>query len=97
MYGTSLAAWFCRAPRQVERQSMKVQIQHSIDVQIEYCTWVLTTLIQVQAWLAAARLENTTHEVVNRQAEIIAAILETLRNVKDEQSGTKPVAVGSAH
>jgi hypothetical protein len=76
---------------------MKKQTQQSIDTQIEYCTWVLTTLIQVQAWMAAARLESTTHEVLNRQAEIIAAILETLRKVKDEQSGLEPVAVGAAH
>src|SRR5262245_2864325 len=67
-----------------ERRSMKKQTQHSIDAQIEYCTWVLTHLIQVQAWIASSRLENTPHEVLNRQAEIVAAILETLRKVKDE-------------
>ena len=76
---------------------MNVQTRHSIDEQIEYCTWVLTTLIQVQAWLVAARLESTTHQVLNRQAELIASILETLRKVKDEQTGAEPVAAGAAH
>jgi hypothetical protein len=76
---------------------MNVQTTHSIDVQIEYCTWVLTTLIQVQAWLVAARLENTTHQVLNRQAEIIASILETLKKVKDEQTGAEPATAGATH
>ena len=76
---------------------MKKQEPHSIDAQIEYCTWVLTTLIQVQAWMASSRLESTTHEVLHRQAEIMAAILETLRKVKDEQSGMEPMALGAAH